>query len=254
MSEIFGGLYDGGEEETPEETPEEEVVEETMEEKVARLEAEKADLSKREEEALAEKKRLLDERTVFGRRTKEAEDRQIAFERKLAEMESRLASGRSMVSSGVDDIDTTDPETIRRLIREEADNRIAERIRSDDENQRVYSEDYLREVRNLSEGLDAETVRMIDQKLEVIRECHTGNPKADARINFLEAKSKIQEEMLNQSRKPINIRKDTVKGAGVGGGSASDTGRSRGVKLGEEEKKLLSKLGRDDKWASKALT
>jgi len=248
---MVGGWYDGGEEETPEETtnPENQEVEqeESLEDKVARLESEKEALAQRE-------KTLLDERTIFGRRTKEAEDRQIAFERKLAEMESSIKNAtyrRESVDFNGEDI--TDPEVLRRLIREEADERIASRIRSDDENQKLYTQDYLREIRALESDLDPELSSVIDKNLEAIKEYHTGNPKMDAKINFLEAKALALDSMVRETRKPVKLKQDSVQGAGVGGKGNSDTGKQKAVKLGEEEKKLLSKLGKDDKWASKVL-
>lgn len=248
-------------EEEHEEEGKKEIVNETIEEKVARLEAESIEWGKKEEEYKRKEKNLLDTKAQDGRRYKAAEEKQIEFERQLKDLQSQIntASGRRDVQEEIDDIDTSDPKEVYKLIAkvsaQVAEQKIKDTLYHDTENQRKYSASYERKVDELGRDLDAETYQAIREKLTNMTSpeyCRTGNGEVDAITNFQQARADYYEEVSRKGRK-LNLKKDSTAGAGVGGKGTTSTVRRKSVSLDAESAKLLKSLGRSEEWASKVL-
>lgn len=257
-----------GEEEVKDEVvqegQEEEVkAEETVEDKLARLEAENAEYLKEKEDWQKREKILSDERANLGRRNKaEADAQMLNMQQQLSQLQSQItgANNQADLKTRISNTDLSDPDAMLNLITDVstqiADQRINNTISTQSEREKTYQTDYERTIDEMGRNLDPALYAEIRAKLETRtggEYCHTGIGAQDAMTNFQEARADVFEERVTNGAKPLNLKKDTVSGAGVGGKGTIEETRKKSVKLSPEVEKLAASLGRDKEWAQKAL-
>jgi len=187
---------------------EEEIKKETPEEKMARLETENVAFTEKE-------KTLLQDQSLLGRRYKELQEGQDYTNRTIQNLNEEIANLKTP-KKDTDFRDLNDPLEADKWFNE----KVNERIGIDNKAQREYSNDYERRIKKLEDddSISAEERKAVHGILEKQKDNIFNDPQRDAEWNFKEAQRLYYREQLSDTTpKNLNLKRDKLKGGGVGG-------------------------------------
>ncbi len=186
---------------------------ETPEEKMQRLETQNAEFIEKE-------KSMMNEHSQLGRRNKELLDRQDKADARLAELAANMNKPKQE-DAGFRDLN--DPAEANKWF----DEKVNERMAKDDREQKEYSTQYDKDVDKLLDerGVDAEEREFIMSGLEKQKKNMFDDTRLSAEVNIDKVSNTYwKEKATGATNKTLNLKRDTAKGAGVGGtGTAEPT-------------------------------
>lgn len=216
-----------GDEEVKEEV-EEEVVEEeekgkeekeeTAEEKIQRLETQNAEFIEKE-------KNMLNEHSQLGRRNKELLDRQDNSDKRLNELIRNMNQPKEVNENY---INMDDPAERSKWFKQEAMGLMSEQ----DREQKEFSDQYDKDVDKIlkERETDAEEYEYIKGALETQKRNIVDDTKLSAELNIDKVSTKYwKEKASGATNKTLNLKRDTAKGAGVGGSGTVEPTKKKAV-------------------------
>jgi len=176
------------------------------------------------------------ERSQLGRKVKELEERLAQRDERIDTLVSKLDMYLTKPAEP-EEIDPNDAQELRNFVRVEVKNMTVEEQRAKEAYETDYGKSFLAHGKE-----EPDFDGIYDEMFTHFNHIVTGDPKVDARINYAEARASF---LAKKNAKPkVNLKGDSAKGVGVGGGTIIKDKIKPATKLSPEAQEMIDDMRR----------